>query len=155
MREILFRGKRLDNGEWVESGSISRVSDDGVNWDYYLGAGAPAMYMLDEYENMLAAFTKAECVFYRVDPDSIGQYTGLTDKNGMKIFEGDIVKAPFCGRKFCTATIHFITGGFYAVPTGGVIDELRPWKYHLNGENRNMVVIGNIYDNPELLRGAE
>ena len=147
MREILFRGKRLDNGEWVESGSISRVSDDGVNWDYYLGAGAPAIYMLDEHKNMLEVITQAECVFYRVDPETVGQCTGLTDKNGKKIFEGDILecsygiryiifeKGSFCAKKF-NSTL--------CAAMKSLVDELK----------HNYEVIGNIHDNPAFLKGG-
>lgn len=129
MREILFRGKRIDNGEWIE-GTLYQISTD-----------LPPFIML----------MNSHAESHEVVPETVGQYTGLTDRLGKRIFEGDIVKTPFCGKTLCDFSIQFINGGFYAVPPGVTVDESRPWKHHLNGSNSRMVVIGNIHDNPELL----
>lgn len=134
MREILFRGKRLDNGEWIY-GDICH--HDGVI--SYIGQHPADGSML--------------C--YDLDPSTIGQYTGLTDKNGKKIFEGDIIDAS--------------NEWWYASGPAGhdspVI--LVEWSNDLCGfepfanydcdcgvyiSAKNCEVIGNIHDNPELLK---
>lgn len=112
MRQIIFRGKRVDNGEWIEG-----------NYEYY---HKPEKYIIS---NPYTGETKG------VIPETVGQYTGLTDKNGNKIFEGDIVY-----NGVFKAQIEFINGHFS--PFGGdtfFADECE--------------VIGNIHDNPELIGG--
>ena len=125
MREILFRGKSENTRDWVYGSLVySKVENQ-----YYI-----AEHDEDELQ-------------YPVFAETVGQYTGLTDKNGKQIFEGDIVKD--------------IAGGIYKV----VYDteymrfafEQDSIKWGLEGFDSIMdfEVIGNIYDNPELLGGAE
>lgn len=131
MREILFRARDKGTDEWV--------------YGYY-------------YENPSPFHKGKECsIFddktiskYSVYPETIGQYTGLTDKNGTKIFEGDILK-------------HNFDDGFYDLLEVIYDNELAKFQYRdvkMKGFIFDMVVdietvVGNIHDNPELLKGAE
>ena len=132
MREILFRGKRLDNGEWVEGDlahSVYKVGDTCVG--------------------------KFGCTLgmHQVAPSTVGQYTGLKGKNGKRIFEGDIVKTSdithegviqIPGESFEIA----IRKGCWVMVAG------EDWDF-LETNRECIEVIGNIHDNQELLKGGE
>lgn len=132
MREILFRGKRLDNGEWVEG--------------YYLHLGPVAIeraYMIPSYASALYT--------YEVDPATVGQFTGLRDKNGERIFEGDVCRfREWSGGEMCwVGNVHYehqqfvISGGPNKECDGSFCLQLSRF---VSG---NIEVIGNIHDNPE------
>lgn len=115
MREFLFRGKQIDGGEWIYGGIYHQEENEIKDEDTYIIGGS--IYDIG-------------CA-YPVDPETVGQYTGLTDRNGKKIFEGDIMRnagniVQFCEDGFC------INGDC----------SLGLWK--------KTEIIGNIYDNPEL-----
>lgn len=142
MREILFRGKRLDDGEWV-CGSFSPDARE-VRGSKFEMPGFIRNYDF-EYDGLCLVIT------HEVDRKTVGQYTGLRDKNGKRIFEGDIVR---CGTgRICKVTFFISPGvsGFDLVAIGG-FDAPPPYNWALFTDTE---VIGNIHDNPELQEGAE
>lgn len=142
MREILFRGKRMDNGEWVEGWYQPETTIK--YWDGRQETiGVTISYKVEDgfLEDTL------------VDPSTIGQYTGLTDKNGKRIFEGDIVKTSDITHE---GVIQIPGESFEIAMRKGcwVMVAGEDWDF-LETNHECIKVIGNIHDNPELLKGGE
>ena len=146
MREILFRGKREYNGEWVY-GSLLLWND---------GDAEICFSRSEEHEE------QSKVLVY---PETVGQFTGLTDKNGKKIFEGDVIKFhKYRGEPDWVGTIRYEHCCYIATGRMPVAYEKRknekpfyhPFEVVLSGIDKTTIeVIGNIHDNPELLGGAE
>ena len=127
IREVIFRGKRADNGEWIEGSLL------GIDW-----CDKPSTYSI--------APNTPVSVFYSVIPETVGQYTGLTDKNGKRIFEGDIVS--LVKHDGLIYKVVYVPCRYELVNSKGVnCFVLDIYK------SENIEVIGNIHDNPELLGG--
>ena len=144
MREILFRGKCGYNNEWVDGFYYkAKLYRSDKELCHYItiphpeSDGRPSDHIM-------------------VHPETVGQFTGLTDKNGKKIFEGDIVH--ILGHHDVedwknvdyTALIDFLDGGFCAID--GTVEEHGFRRYALARLDFSLEVIGNIHDNPELLQ---
>lgn len=137
MREILFRGKSEDNGEWV--------------YGYYACIGKHH-YILTGKLNLIGAVNFEH---YLVIPETVGQYTGLTDKNGKKIFEGDIIGTDIA-RPYLI--VEFRDGCFmFNCNDGGkdYYDIMLPIFEEAQTEYKYGEVIGNIHDKYEPLEGGE
>lgn len=136
MREILFRGKRVADGKWVEGYYVNQYNSHQI----YLPEGVDREGLFDNYH---------------IIPETVGQYTGLTDKNGKKIFEGDIGRykqtdgAKMNGKPIiCTGKVVYnAKTASFAVDS---IDEIGAKNYDYF-PIKDFEIIGNCTDNPELI----
>lgn len=135
MREILFRGRTKD-GKWCYGDYVHAIRFNGVRGlhkDWII----PGVYGNGGWVSLRGKDA--------VGGDTVGQYTGLTDKNGVKIFDGDIVRY--------NGTVHEVVfesrcgSGYYGI----VVSNIETWGFNNSTPASEMEVIGNIYDNPELL----
>lgn len=167
MREILFRGKRTDNGEWVY-GYYVRLHDHNGNESHRIYTGYAETDCGDYYPD-----------WFEVDPETVGRYTGLNDKNGKKIFEGDIIRYNTFNDFDCHSVVKF--GEYEQDGSAGEYnprdcigwyvevdnftcpdwaeddpiyfnDYLRQQNlFEVSDECEICEIIGNIWDNPELV----
>ena len=128
-RTILFRGK-TQSGQWVYGSYVAGIFKD---YGHIIGLST-----YSDYDNGELSLNEASVV----ESDTVGQFTGLTDKNGVKIFEGDIVTA-FRGNKFEVVFYDKNLSFELSQMQTGVIVPFTTWDY-------NVEVIGNIHDNPEI-----
>ena len=140
IRTIIFRGKRKDNGEWIEGYYASQSNHaclaNGLKYQHFI------------LKDVCLDFNLGGLQEFEVTPETVGQYTGFTDKNGKRIFEGDIIRKTNEGRhpKIFTANI------YTNFPTK---EEVHYGPCERFTESCEYEIIGNIHDNPELLKGGE
>ena len=149
MREILFKAKRKDNGKWVD-GYLFDNGFDGEEKKYFIGG-----LIIEKYNGTACDEWDITGIdFYEIDPETLCQFTGLCDKNGKKIWENDIVNTKSNVRvqiKFGLYSNGFSTWkhnqGFYM----DFMDK-EYYRPELGYWAEKSVVIGNIFDNKELLQ---
>ena len=147
MREILYRGKTED-GKWVYGAYVSK------NWYPTVEDGDDEISGVVVEESNIISYDE-ECLWYMVIPKTVGQYTGLTDKNGKKIFEGDIVKYTefykFSDdedledaeeKSETVSVVRFANGKFNPLPMRRNCED-----YWYSYAEDDFEVIGNIHDN--------
>lgn len=142
MREFLFHGKRIDNGEWVEGYLVKRPSaiqiGDYSPWYIFV----PPVDPDDD----------GGC--YNVDPATVGQYTGRTDKNKRRVFEGDIIRLCNGIPGFDIGAILWDDNDQAYLIVMDTAEKVLLDDFGNYGRPEYYEVIGNIYDNPELVGGA-
>lgn len=127
MREIFFRGKRIDNGKWIEG--------------YYWTNGIDNHFIKVIKDKSGNFVSNAINNNFEVESNTVGQYTGIEDANGKKIFEGDIVRC--WGGEQCQ--------GYHEFEEEITVNDMTYDAYYV-GQWDGCLVIGNIHDNPELLK---
>lgn len=145
MREIKFRGYAVEemvNSQWVEGFGVYEIK---LAEHYVKEVGRDSDWVLYTYSGD-----------YRVDPKSIGQYTGLKDKNGKEIYEGDVLlfnnDYPNAQKMDWKCVVKYRKGSFVCeYPKDGVYNYFDSW----NVPKVTWEVIGNIYENPSLLEVSQ
>lgn len=131
MREILFKAKRIDNGEWVER--------------CYAALDDKSFICTDVVEHYRVHTLR----WFEIDPETLCQFTGLHDQNGNKIWENDIVEAWSQGSR-AIGTVKQRVDGLWIMSPAWQNHEFWELKPNSNGET-TVEVLGNAFDNPELL----
>ena len=147
-REIEFRGQRADNKEWVYGFYYKRT--------YFYGDLSVKHYIIVSNEDL--GYDQA-LEYYEVIPETVGQYVGIKDKNGKKVYEGDIV---YCSYNNCEVVFglygvcdYKTVGFFMKVNEALFTDEEDNFVYWGFEDGDKIEVLGNVYENPELLDKIE
>lgn len=140
MREILFKAKQIDNGEWIEGSLIDLDIDSGYCYivqPYKKASILPIIFLITDRMKL-------------VDPETLCQFTGLTDKNGKRIWENDILMAHLdesYPEDTTYETVEWGVAGWVGRETDSA-----DRKYLDEFDTEHFEVVGNIFDNPELLQ---
>lgn len=150
MCEILFRGKRTNDGRWIEGYYMHHLNRMASPCDGIKPEDEDHIILNDGFADWNMP---RDIVYTHVDPETVGQYTGLKDKNGNRIFEGDIIRyTDFLG---CDRDAQVIfTEGSFGADHYFISAWLRDGAIG-NTELRDVTVIGNVHDNPEMIGGKD
>lgn len=130
----MFRGKCADIGEWIRGG-YTYIGDCALIWQNEDDRGTNP---------------------YRVDPDTVGEYTGLFDRNGKRIFEGDLLRTKKYGVCIGQSNVNGYDTFFVVYRPGGFrLERDNPDRGFNLTDSTDLEIVGNIYDNPELIGGTK
>ena len=149
MKTIKFRGKRFDNGEWVY-GYYARLRNEFNEWHCI-------MTEEDASDNYIKDCNGYNMIYTPVNHDTVGQFTGLYDKNGEEIYEGDILQWGEGDYKI-KQVVMFLHGAFgYKCDPYTFVSYVGNSNFNFcaKGTDNRFEIIGNIHDNPELQKGGE
>ena len=146
MREILFRGKSIMRGDWIY-GYLNQHRGN-IRYDCDCEPIADGCYYINDWQAKIDNGMYGQD--YKVDPETVGQFTGLTDRNGVKIFEGDVIEyTDGCNDWLGAVKYDSDDAQFVVRFIGGDVESFD------NLYSGDCEVIGNIYDNQELLEVSE
>ena len=135
MREILFKGKRIENGEWIEGHYTE------CRGETFIGIDTSSMFEI---------FCPPVIRWFKVSSETLCQFTGMTDKNGVRIWKNDIVEAWSQGSR-AIGTVKQRVDGLWIMSPAWQNHEFWELKPNSNGET-TVEVLANAFDNPELLQ---
>lgn len=162
-REILFRGKRVDNGEWVYGRGLQQCKDE-------LGNEIVSIFTdVVKSEKYIKKEGRYTLYYTPVKAETLGQYTGMKDKNKKKIFDKDILKFILPDGTIRYFVVKWASEDRILKPLSNFVPDGNPvringWCFNWNGnclypsvidgvsDNEIMEIVGNIYDNPELIK---
>lgn len=138
-RTVRFRGKRLDTGTWITSGTLVQMSGPGRKEYCYLGK---RNVQFDVFTDNVGNIKEMGGTLYAVDPQTVGQSLGTKDATGRYIYEGDIVK--------CNGTLYSME---YNQNYGKVVGRCgKTWALF---DLRSSTIVGNVYDDPGMVGGGK
>lgn len=147
-REIIFRGKRVDNGEWVYGRGLQQCKDE-------LGNEIVAIFTdIVKSEKYIKKEGRYTLYYMPVKAETLGQHTGLKDKNGKQVFEGDILRLTGSTSNLTVEVVYNEEDTSFVLKLTSINEVSARTLGSWLSLGYECVIIGNVYDNPELMKGG-